>query len=1055
MRPANGKIEDFSLSISCEHRAGTGPAFLSSGESGCRALRRCAILLVLLLSARCIKAHDASELVIFDFETGDLQGWMVVEGGFELPVCDRQFFHNRPDFPYNKQGRWFLTTLETRSGSPDDGMTGVIESPVFVLSSPEMTFLVGGGARAETYVALCLEDGTEYFSARGSNDETMRATVWNAPALVGRRVFLKVVDRAQGAWGHITFDDFKAKGRIDEEATRARFAAVQQRAAERLRARLRERAQRLSAAIADMEAAPGGFDPQPHRRKLAALLEEADGADTRRLEMLFNEFEALSRSALMANPLLTAQPILFVVRPQYLPDHHNTETMFQTGEINTGSFRGPGAMKIIDFASGGRSTTLIEVPDGIARDPELSFEGKKILFSMRRNREDDYHIYEMNIDGTGLRQLTFGSGVSDIDPAWLPDGRIVFTSTREPKYCQCNRHIMGNLFRMEADGSNIVQIGRNTLFEGHPAIMPDGQILYDRWEYVDRHFGPSFGLWLANPDGTSHTLYYGNNAWSPGGIIDARPVPDSPLVVATFTSCHDRPWGAIAVVDRRLGMDGARPVVKSWPADISRFLNVNAVEGIDAFRQCEPKYEDPYPLSEKYYLCSRSIAPEKMALFLIDVFGNETLLHFEEPGCYDPMPVAPRRRPPSIPPMCDLAKDEGIFFVADVYRGSAMESVPRGTVRYIRVVEAPPKLFWTNQHWNIDATQAPAMNWNSTNNKRILGDAPVEPDGSACFIVPADKFVYFQALDADRMMIQSMRSGTTIRPGERVGCAGCHEHRLTAPPAGRQPLALKRPPDRLEPWHGPPREFNYLTEVQPVFDRYCVRCHDYGQPGAAKLILAGDLGLVFNTSYLELRRKSAVRWFPDKAGAPKILVKAVDDGPPQVLPPYAWGSHRSRLVDVIKSGHNGVQMDRQSFERIVTWIDLNAVYYGSYASAWSDHPFGRSPLDWEQTARLSALVGLPLHETSSEMQGSQVNFTRPHLSACLARLKEDDPRRAEALEIIRRGAEVLAATPRADMPAFQITRQCELRQLEKYRERIRQENAARRAALAGEKYRPD
>ncbi|NTV37822.1 MAG: hypothetical protein HGA82_01285, partial [Anaerolineales bacterium] len=94
--------------------------------------------------------------------------------------------------------------------------------------------------------------------------------------------------------------------------------------------------------------------------------------------------------------------------------------------------------------------------------------------------------------------------VDDLDPLYLPDGSIVFSSTREPKYCMCNRHIMANLFRMDADGANIHQIGKSTLFEGHGTLMPDGRILYDRWEYVDRNFGDAQGLWTVNPDGTSH-----------------------------------------------------------------------------------------------------------------------------------------------------------------------------------------------------------------------------------------------------------------------------------------------------------------------------------------------------------------------------------------------------------------------------------------------------------------------------------------------------------------------------------------------------------------------
>jgi hypothetical protein len=200
-----------------------------------------------------------------------------------------------------------------------------------------------------------------------------------------------------------------------------------------------------------------------------------------------------------------------------------------------------------------------------------------------------------------------------------------------------------------------------------------------------------------------------------------------------------------------------------------------------------------------------------------------------------------------------------------------------------------------------------------------LGTVPVEEDGSAYFAVPADTFVYFQLLDEKEMMVQSMRSGTITRPGETTGCVGCHESRRISIPYSNQPLAMQREPSRLRPWHGPPRMFSYMAEVQPVFDKFCVSCHDYGQEAGKTLNLAGDLGLVFNTSYVELRTKSYV----NVPGA----------GPFQVLPPKSWGSHASRLGKILIDGHGDpeidqqIELDEESFDRIVTWLDVNAPYY--------------------------------------------------------------------------------------------------------------------------------
>lgn len=748
------------------------------------------------------------------------------------------------------------------------------------------------------------------------------------------------------------------------------------------------------------------------------------------------EVRAFRREALLANPLLNSQPMLLVIRKQYRPDHHNTATIFQKGEINEGSFEGGAALKILDWARGGEAVTLVEAPEGKIRDPEVSFDGTRILFSMRKNRDDGYHLYECNADGSGLRQLTRAEVVSDIDPLYLPDGDIVFSSTREPKYCMCNRHIMANLFRMEADGANIHQIGKSTLFEGHGSLMADGRILYYRWEYVDRNFGDAQGLWTVNPDGTNHAVYWGNNTNSPGAVIDARIIPGTERVICTFSSCHDRPWGALAIVDRRLGLDGRAPVIRTWPA--------NAVELVgqgdfDTYKQVMPKYEDPYPLSDKYFLCSRMIGKgETMGIYLIDVFGNEAQVHAEDPGCYDPMPLGPRPRPGVIPARRDFRNASGAFYVVDVYRGTHLEGVPRGAAKYLRVVESPEKRFWTHPAWNGQGQEAPAMNWHDFCNKRILGEAPIEPDGSAYFEAPSGAFVFFQLLDENRMMIQSMRSGAIVQSGERTGCVGCHEERRSAPPpSAAPPLALQRPPSPMNGWYGPARLFNYLEEVQPVFDRNCVRCHDYGKRAGEALVLARDRDLVFNASYNELWRKK--------------FITAVGAGPAAIQPAYSWGSHASQLVKTLREKHQDIILDAESFDRIATWIDLNAPYYPEYASAFPDNLAGRAPLDFAQVARLAELTGVRFADLAdwSKNQGPQVSFDRPELSPCLVALLEEDKRR-EALQIIRAGQALLKERPDVDLAGFRLEGADAAREAT-YLFRAREEERNRQALCRGDK----
>ena len=215
-------------------------------------------------------------------------------------------------------------------------------------------------------------------------------------------------------------------------------------------------------------------------------------------------------------------------------------------------------------------------------------------------------------------------------------------------------------------------------------------------------------------------------------------------------------------------------------------------------------------------------------------------------------------------------------------------------------------------------------------------------------------------------------------------------------------LAFRRGPSTITPWHGPARDFNYTTEVQPVLDRHCVVCHDYGKEPGQKQILSGDMGLVFNASYVTLMARSPALWRLAKPGEPKPLVSTVGSGPLPVVPPYSWGSHRSRLIDLLRAGHEGVKLSPEELDRIITWIDLNAPYYPFYEDYYTGNTWGRSPLDHRQLLRLGQLVSaapdgkiwgwntVTAYIGGSTPPGSlmasgelPVNFTRPERSACL------------------------------------------------------------------------
>jgi len=364
------------------------------------------------------------------------------------------------------------------------------------------------------------------------------------------------------------------------------------------------------------------------------------------------------------NEFQLPEEILYVERDQFIKDHHNTATIFQTGEVNTGSFRPGAALKVWNTITD-EVRIIFETKSGSIRDPEVSWDARTIIFSYRDRIENDYHIAEINVDGSNFHWLSGLKGASDIDPLYLPDGGIVFSSTRETKYCMCNRHIMANLYRMDADGANINQLGYNTLFEGHAAMLNDGRLVYDRWEYVDRNFGDAQGLWTVFPDGTKQSIFYGNNTNSPGGIIDPRAIPGSNHLLCIFSSCHDRPWGALAIVDRTKGVDGKDAVLKIWPEEAYELIGVG---NWDQFMKLNLRYEDPYPIDDQHFLVSRLIDPlgtkdsgERMVIFMVDLNGEEKLIHTDTKGCYDPMPVKPRVAPPSPPNKTRLGRCTGIF----------------------------------------------------------------------------------------------------------------------------------------------------------------------------------------------------------------------------------------------------------------------------------------------------------------------------------------------------------------------------------------------------------
>lgn len=203
-------------------------------------------------------------------------------------------------------------------------------------------------------------------------------------------------------------------------------------------------------------------------------------------------------------------------------------------------------------------------------------------------------------------------------------------------------------------------------------------------------------------------------------------------------------------------MDGVEPVLQIWPEESLKLVGKG---DLDSFKWIEYFFEDPYPLNENFFLTSRTIwakpggwmhLDSKSGIYLVGRDGTQELILEGDRSLFDPMIIESRPKPHAIPSNRNYTDKKGTFYVQNVYQGTHMKGIEPGTAKYLRIIESPEKRTWTQSGWGGQGEQAPAVNWHSFENKRILGEVPVEADGSANFEVPSGTFVYFQLLDKDK-----------------------------------------------------------------------------------------------------------------------------------------------------------------------------------------------------------------------------------------------------------------------------------------------------------------
>lgn len=637
--------------------------------------------------------------------------------------------------------------------------------------------------------------------------------------------------------------------------------------------------------------------------------------------------------------------LIYIRRPAISPSH------YYTGHMDGLPKEFSGNICVLDLKTGQETELVPRLSGGLFRSFELSYDATKVVFDYKARHGEGFRIWEVRIDGTGLRQLTFPPKdeaawidrmkyhdqyggrycyfSDDMDPVYLPDGGICFVSTR-PRYTilcdQPGQLTTALLHRMDADGKNMRALSNNSVSEFCPAVANDGRIIYHRWEYVDKGSIALKAIWSMNPDGTGSAEVFGNNIANPNTLMWPKPVPGSDSLYFCITCRHmGSPRGSLAIIDAQRNIRTREPVVAS----------------------CGGGFEEPWPLSRDLCLVSNG------RISLMDTAGKLAPLTAADKPIegWNPVPLAPRPKPPvpAAKKNPDLAaKGLAQCIVADVYTG--MEGVQRGAVKYIRINEHVPRPWGAFRYYSTRPFDRSFSEYTHLLGYRLHlglkvqhGIVPVEADGSANFLVPAGKNIFFQALDANYCEMQRERTFVDYQPGEVVSCAGCHEqkNKLKAT-LNSTPLAVRREPSVPGPQPGEAtgrRPLHFPADVQPVLDKHCVSCHksfaDDGGPDGLGVNHRVIYHNAFSPSYVALMKSG---W----CGKTIDEEDSDDSGYLQYLPPYSLGARKTKLLEVLMRGDRNhkpwgqMGMTRGELTKIVTWLDSQCQFYGTY--------FGRKPL---------------------------------------------------------------------------------------------------------------
>ena len=565
---------------------------------------------------------------------------------------------------------------------------------------------------------------------------------------------------------------------------------------------------------------------------------------------------------------------------------------------------------------------LLEDPKGGIRDPHVSYDAKKIIFSYRKGDSDKFNLYEIDADGKKLARLPINTNSNDIEPCYLPDGDVMYVSDRMVRTVQCWMSPSLNLHRFYRKRSIVRCLSGNPDVDNTPSVLSDGRVLYMRWDYNHRNQVRFHHLWAVNPDGSGNAVFYGNT-FPHGVFLSAKQFPDSQNIVMTLSPGHGardhrgipailkppfdpsspHAYELLAAPERLLSFYDVSPLVGGYVLTNSR----SEIYVFDKFGLFEtvPVPAVLFSTTEKSYTNNISYGGNRR--------GGECTMIMRSV-----VPLAKRQKPAVALETADYRAKTARVFLQDVYTGRNMKGVKRGSIKKLMITRVQPAPV------NYHGGYAPTGIAGSFALEEIVGTVPVYEDGSAFFEIPAGVGVAFTALDADGRCVKRMMSSTNFAPATQTSCIGCHENRTDAPERKvKLPIAYKNGVSKIEKIDGVKNTVDFMRDIQPLLDKYCVQCHNPRKPSGGGVILSKGVGVEHISARLALQAAGMM---------------SCDNNAHGNLPPYKFGSGDARLAEFARGGHHNKKFSDTDLKVLQAYLDIGAPQISTYASKGTGFP---------------------------------------------------------------------------------------------------------------------